>query len=553
MTSRARRLPLALTILSLGAPTTAVAADAIDLTPGQSRFWAGGQIDDADVPDASLCGVAGPCPEWQLKVAPGATRLRVAIDTPSREDTFELDVIDPSGKVAASAQASNSFDAEAFVAKPSAGAWTVRVIPQGATQAFFRLRAKLEGAPDPKVEKHMLLPDLKAVPPYEFGFAAPANPLNAAYPPDTVNPPLSVAGQQPVSCAADEMAPTDVGGGAAKVCLRLTTGPINVGDGPFVKLFDFSDDLVAGKVTPPILRGPARQRILWSDGSTTTRDAGTYSFHTTHAHFHDDGILTYEIFSVDGPAGSTLTPAGKGTKSGFCPADQLIGQWRQFTQDPPGTFGGGDTSTGSCYGVAGGAFTLTRGWGDVYRYQRPGQYIEFSGDGDGYYVVRATVDKSDTTLETNERNNASYAFIRVIGQRVELLERGQGTSHLDPLKEVFSGYGPASQDGVGGELPAQGEPSAAAPQDRTAPRVTRVRVVGGRRLAFTLREPATVTLTARRGSRRTKTAVVHAQRGTTTVALARLVNGPGHYRIGVVAHDAAGNFSRSAIVRLTRR
>ena len=48
-----------------------------------------------------------------------------------------------------------------------------------------------------------MLPDLRTVPPFEFGFVAPANPLNGAYPPDTANPPLDVAGVHPLSCAID--------------------------------------------------------------------------------------------------------------------------------------------------------------------------------------------------------------------------------------------------------------------------------------------------------------------------------------------------------------
>jgi hypothetical protein len=92
---------------------------------------------------------------------------------------------------------------------------------------------------------------------------------------------------------------------------------------------------------------------------------------------------------------------------------------------------------------------LTRGWGDVYRWQRPGQYVEFSGNGNGLYVVRSTVDKGNTTLETNENDNSSYALIRVNGHQVEELERGQGLSPFDPTKAVFTGYGPASQDPYG--------------------------------------------------------------------------------------------------------
>ncbi len=105
------------------------------------------------------------------------------------------------------------------------------------------------------------------------GFAAPLNPANAVYPPDTVNPPLTVLGESPLSCTADEIAPPEVEGGGATKCLRLTSGPINVGDGPFLKRFTFADDLAAGSLDTTLLRGKARQEILWSDGTSTQRDA----------------------------------------------------------------------------------------------------------------------------------------------------------------------------------------------------------------------------------------------------------------------------------------
>ena len=546
------RAPLAAScalLLLLAAPAAGEAPPGapLELGLGQARFWYGGQIESGEVPDAALCDVIAPCPSFELLLPGGGHRLRVAYDTPSREDSFRLDLVAPDGTVT-SATGSNVFNAEAFVEEPAAGTWTVRLVPQGATRAFVRLRAKLEAAPEERPAGRVpLLPNLRAVPPYELGFVAPANPLNAAYPPDTVNPPLSAGGAEPLSCTADEMAPVELGGGGAHDCLRLTTGPINVGEGPFMKTFTFASDAAGGRLDGdgPYIRGDARQVMVNSDGSTDSRPSGKYSFHTTHAHFHDEGILTYELFRV---VGEGLVEAGKGTKSGFCPADQLMGEWRLFRQDPSGFFGEGDTPTGSCYGAADdGLVALTRGWGDVYRWQRPGQYMEFSGNGDGYYIARATVDKGDTTLETDETDNSSYALIRISGRRIELIERGQGTSHLDPRKVVFTGYGAASQDPYG-EMPPSPPAAAAATADRTPPRV---RGVGVRRrtLRFRLSEPATVRVTLRRGGRRVRTLRLRARAGRNAVRLPAMRGG--RYRLALVATDAAGNAGR-AIARTVR-
>ena len=67
------------------------------------------------------CGTLGPCPEYPLELKAPGKRLRVAIDTPQRSDTFALEVIDPSGNVKTS-KTSNRFNAEVLVPDPVAGA-----------------------------------------------------------------------------------------------------------------------------------------------------------------------------------------------------------------------------------------------------------------------------------------------------------------------------------------------------------------------------------------------------------------------------------------------
>ena len=423
----------------------------IDLAPGESAFWDGATVGDGAVHSSGMCGVTGPCFKYLLRLAGGAWRLRVAIDTPSRQDSFELDLIDPSGEVAASSAETNVFDQEAFVPTPAAGTWTVRVLPVDATDAFFRLRAKLERQPRLPSGHEALLPNLKTVPPTELTFTAPANPANGAYPPDTVNPPFDVAGFHPVSCTADEAAPEQAGGFDARRCLRLTSGPINVGPGPYDMRFTFAQDLAAGRGEVAaeggtIEKAPMFQAVHYADGTVEKREAGTYSFHLTHAHFHDNNILTYQLWRVTDRRRGELAKAASGTKSGFCPADQLFGEWRRFKQEPTGYFGEGDVPTGNCFSPNDGFMGLTVGWGDIYRWQRPGQYVEFAGSGDGLYVVRSIVDVPNAVLEANENDNVSYAYIRVVGERVDILERGQGRDPWDPNKVVFTGSGPASQN-----------------------------------------------------------------------------------------------------------
>ena len=426
-------------------PAAAQAAP-LDILPDGDAFWNGVTIASGNVRDASLCDVVAPCPTYTLKLESAGARLRVGLDTPMRDDTFHFDVLDATGAVIGGATNSNQFDVEAFIEKPKAGTYTIRVMPQGVSDASFRMRAKLEKALPALPSGHVpVLPNLKAVPPYEFTFIAPANPANGLYPPDTVNPPLDAAGQHPLSCTADEMATADspVYGGAATKCLRFTSGPINAGRGPFDMRFQFIADNLSGAMTP-LAKGPMFQTISYGDGTTSLRPAGTYSFHYTHAHFHDDHVLDYQLFKVDG---DQLVKAGAGTKSGFCPANQLFGDWRHFAQSTPDdVIGSGDTGAGTCQSFSDGVLGLSPGWGDVYRWQRPGQYVEFGTNGDGLYVVRATVDIENKILETDDSDNSAYALVKVVGDHVMELERGQGSGPFDPHKVVFAGAGPASQD-----------------------------------------------------------------------------------------------------------
>ena len=434
-------------------PATHRGASGAPPTIWDGIFWDGLSNVSGNVESAQMCDTAaGPCPTYTLDVPAAGARLRVALDTPQRTSTFNVDLIDPSGAVATSFGTSNSFDAEGFVAHPAAGRWTVRVMPADVSRASFRMRAKLERTLPALPTGHVpLLPELRADPPYEFTFIAPANPLNGLYPPDTVNPPLDAFGEHPLSCTVDEMAPSSgpgadiVQGGAATRCLRFTSGPMNVGRGPYEMHFTWTQDIVNGKLQSPFAKGPLFQTIHYGDGTTSTRSAGTYSFHVTHAHFHDNHILDYQLFRV--MPDDSLVKAGAGTKSGFCPANQLMGEWRKFNQAAPDPFiGSGDTGTGNCQNPADGVLGLSPGWGDVYRWQRPGQYVDFGYNPDGLYVVRATVDIERTVEQASYDHQSSYALVSVVGDSVQLLERGMGLSPFDPHKVVFRGEGPASQD-----------------------------------------------------------------------------------------------------------
>jgi hypothetical protein len=431
-------LRLAATVAALFATIALIPAAAqpripsIALRVGGSAFWNGGYVESAavDLPGDEACAVEQ-CFEYPIRVAAGGSLLRVAIDTPDRSNQFELDLLDPSGVQQASAANTlqSQFDMEVYAPKPAGGIWTARVVPQHVQSAAFRLRAKLEAAPVTYKHKTMLPPNLQVTPPYEFTFVAPANPANV-YAPDGVNPPLSALGVQPLSCTPDET----VGLGPNLMpssthvtrCLRFTTGPRDAGPGPFE--IAYTPESAQFGV---LQSGPAYQRVYYSDGTSFLRRAGEFQFHAVHGHYHYMGFLKFQLFHVG--SGHALSPAGAGTKIGLCPANELFADWRVFNQQSTTTF------TANCGISAGEAnLGLNVGWGDVYRWQRPGQYVDFTGDGDGYYLLQVKVNASHLVLTVPHDQDVGYAYIHVVGDRVDILERGQGNSPWDAEKRVFT-------------------------------------------------------------------------------------------------------------------
>ena len=434
---RGRPVRLAIVLAGCFASISLLDAAAVPSVPsirlalGDSAFWNGSYVESAvtDLPGDAACAVET-CFEYPIKVAAGGSQLRVAIDTPDRSNQFELDLIDPSGtQVASRANTLQSqFDMEVYAPDPVAGTWIARVVPQHVQNAAFRLRAKLEGAPVVSKKKTVLLPNLEVTPPYEFTFVAPANPANV-YAPDSLNPPLSALGVAPLSCTPDET----VGVGPSLTpsskhvtrCLRFTTGPRDAGPGPFEIAYNPVDAQLG-----VLKAGQAYQRVYFSDGTSFLRKAGAFQFHAMHGHYHYDGFLNFQLYRVG--EGHQLTPAGAGNKVGLCPADELFADWHVFNQKSTTTF------TANCGISADEAnLGLNVGWGDVYRWQRPGQYVDFTGNGDGYYVLKVMVNASHLVLTVPDDLDTGYAYLHIVGDRVDILERGQGSSPWDARKRVF--------------------------------------------------------------------------------------------------------------------
>lgn len=382
---------LVLLLLGLLAPPAGSAetpATAV-VRPGTTAFW------DTD---AELEEPAGPacsriCRDFLLDVRGTGERLRVAADSDGTASPLVL-VYDRRGQEVA--RSLGVYSAEAYFKDPPPGRYVVRV-EHGGSQAFYRLRAKLERTvPQPPRGRAALLPNLRLVPPYEFTLGTG-----------------SLGG-----CNAYER--TEYG---AQRCLRFSLGPSNVGRGPLVLEFPALSGLAAPE--------PVFQLVHHADGRVVRRQAGTSLYHTTHAHHHHNGFGSLELLKVvDARRGRTV-PAGTGPKQGFCMLDYMIADWRSFANDAAGQ------QRQDCdlvNGATGTQIALGTGWADIYHWSLDGNYVEFGDNGDGLYVVRSVADANGDVLESDETDNAGYAYVEVRGDQVRVLERGHGLGPWDPRK-----------------------------------------------------------------------------------------------------------------------
>jgi len=408
------------------AATPAHAADfGLKLTVGRAVFWPVVHFDSASVSDDAAC-TATTCPTYPLTLAGGAARLRVAIDKPgnTRSDVAiapgatgsileatadaTVELYNQAGKLLKSS--GGPYSAEVFLANPQVTRYFVRA--KGRKAGIVRMRAKLESAlPAKPTGARELLPNLRMIPPFDFTFASPFEPV--------------IAGRDPVGCNPYEQ--QEYG---AHRCLRYSLGPENVGEGPF--MVRINGNVVKGLVG----KIPVTQLILRADGKIDERPGGYSIYHKTHAHFHHNGFGSIELVKVLDPAKGTMAFAGASPKQGFCTLDYKIADWHSFINHPAGEVRQDCQSVGSPGAKP--QLGLGVGWGDLYHYHLDGNYVEFGENGDGLYVVRCFADAFNDIKESNETDNAGYAYIRVTGMKIDVLERGRGTSPWDANKVVVN-------------------------------------------------------------------------------------------------------------------
>ncbi len=343
------------------------------------------------------------CFRYEFLVRERAFRLRVGLDKPEIGDRFSARVTDPRGDVHTVDVPADLYSDEVLIDAPGPGRWEVEVRAVEVTNSAFRLRAKLEGRPPGLgVKRGPVLPNLQILPPHDASFLYPVT--NGA----TAGTSIGANTLGLASCHPEEYIED-----RAVRCLRFSYGVRNTGLGPM--------ELFTGA-------GNQLERELWqsihlAQGGTIERRAGVAKYHKTHAHFHHDAAIGLQLMKVEDRKTGKLSAASARRTKGFAHRNELLRDWDEFYPTP--TMGG---------------IGLLPGWADIYEWDRPGNYIDFGLNGDGYYVVRMWADPVRGIKESNERDNRGYTYLKVSGADVKLLEAGRGSDPWDPCKIVV-GFG----------------------------------------------------------------------------------------------------------------
>ena len=185
--------------------------------------------------------------------------------------------------------------------------------------------------------------------------------------------------------------------------LRFSSIIVNVGDGP-LQVHGQRPDTGAPTMT-------TFQRIFEEAGGThgIPTDAVMHFGGDGHDHWHVRDLESFELERLRN--GSEV---GAGAKHGFCFWDN---HRYGSVQDPfYKSCGDSDDLTVT--------MGLSPGWGDVYSYTLPDQYIDITGLPAGRYRLTATADADGWFEEADETNNATWVELRIRRGKAAVLGQG---------------------------------------------------------------------------------------------------------------------------------
>lgn len=372
-------------------------------------------------PDPTVC--VRDCQYWSVQIALKQSFLvAIRAANPATSDEFNLYVYDPHGSQVASATGVGSDGQSAVVAPTATGTYTIAVTDTFAseTNPGYRGEVRLMSRPTwafPRCagpQPCPILPDLVPLPPSDVHVTG--------LPPAASTPlgfPLPVSIPTPSSCYADETVRT----GATR-CLRFTSEVDNIGFGDLrLRLPWFA----ASSGTPTSAFVPAeceaQQIIRYTDGTTKTHDAGPCQFHPQHAHFHYQSYVEYALHAVT-PKGATGGIVAKSLKQSFCLADDGYFGFGKPAPNGPRDYVGQPGCNIPSVPTPDAFITMgnTPGWGDIYTWDTPDQFIDITTVPPGTYDIVARTNPEKRLLTSGRQQPCGATRIRLTSSNATVVK-----------------------------------------------------------------------------------------------------------------------------------
>jgi len=405
-----------------------------------------------DSPVPATC--TAECQEFRFTAAgtdPFLVALKSTVTGPggtfNPNDGFDLYLYGPSGALAGAANGIGANGQALAEAHPSPGVYTIVVNftyaedPSAGYAGEVRLMVPPTWQPPAPtcgitiagVTGCFELPALRALPAYDLAVSG--------LPPVASTPlgfPLPLDTPTPTSCYADESLGLDnpsVGTVAhpALRCLRFTSDVQNVGAGPLEVRLPWltASGGQAGSPQSGFVPGEcqAEQVITTADGQSVSRPAGSCEFHPEHAHFHYKDLISFTLYQPGSSPDTVGQPVASSLKESFCLSDDDYFGFATSGPNGPRTFVGQPgcnvpSDVQAAGGSTPGAFVvegISPGWGDVYTWDTPDQYIDITNVPPGTYDLVEETNPSGTLLVSGPVHTCALTELRLTATTVELV------------------------------------------------------------------------------------------------------------------------------------
>ena len=349
-------------------------------------------------------------------------------------DGWDVYVYGPDNSLVAAANGIGADGQAAEITEPKAGSYTIVVTFTYAqdTDASYTGEVRLMKPPtwQPAPCTHATigvitgcfeLPELQALPAYDLAVSG--------LPPVASTPlgfPLPLIPGTPTSCYIDEtlgLTNPQVGPPQAPItrCLRFTSDVRNIGAGSLeVRLPWITADGTSGFIPGQC---HAQQLVTTDSGEQAARPAGDCLFHLAHAHFHYKDLISYSLYKPDA-SGVPTAKVGTSQKASFCLADdEYFGYGtagpngaRDFVGQP-GCNVPAQTGAAGVYVTEG----VTPGWGDVYTWDTPDQFIDISSTPPGTYDLVMKTNPVGTLLVAGPQQTCALTALQLDASTVKVL------------------------------------------------------------------------------------------------------------------------------------